>query len=135
MVGNFEWKEEYNTGIGFLDEQHKYFLGIIKDLDSFLKEGACEASASRIFFSLAHYAEHFMIQEEINFKDFQFPRLKEHKELHAAFVKRVVQFKTDYQTDVGHTCETMLDYLIDWFRNHILKYDAEAIDYLKGKGL
>lgn len=135
MDGNFDWKEEYNTGVKFLDEQHKYFLNIIRELKAFLEEGACQASASKIFFSLAHYAEHYMIQEEINFKDYQFPSLKEHKELHAAFVKRVIQFKTDYQRDINHTCQTMLDYLIDWFRNHILKYDAEAIEYLRGKGL
>jgi hemerythrin len=29
----------------------------------------------------------------------------------------------------------MLDYLIDWFDNHILKYDKEAIEYLREKGL
>ena len=135
MSTNYTWKEEYNTGVKFIDEQHQYFLNIIHDLNDFLEQGVCMDSASKVFFSLAHYAEHFLIQEEIILKDYQFPRIKEHKELHAAFIKRVVQFKTDYQMDVEHTCQTMMDYLVDWFDNHILRYDKEAIDYLHDKGL
>ena len=135
MANNYTWKEEYNTGVRFIDEQHQYFLNIIKDLNECLEDGVCKESASRIFFSLVHYAEHYLIQEEIYFKDSEFPSTKEHKELHAAFIKRVIQFKTDYQMDIKHTCQTMLEYLDDWFDNHILKYDKEAIGYLKGKGL
>ena len=135
MDGNYTWKEEYNTGVNFLDDQHKYFLSIIKELNNILEEGVCKQSASNIFFRLVHYAEHFLIREEIYFKDYHFPGIKEHKELHAAFIKRLIQFKTDYSRDIEHTCQTMMEYLMDWFGNHILKYDKEAINYLKEKGL
>jgi hemerythrin len=135
MVTDYTWKEEYNTGVKFIDEQHKYFLNIIRDLNAYLDDGVCMESASRIFFSLVHYAEHYLIQEEIYLKDYHFPSTSEHKELHAAFIKRVIQFKTDYQRDIEHTCQTMMEYLAGWFDNHILKYDKEAIVYLKGKGL
>jgi hemerythrin len=135
MEGNYSWKDEYNTGVKFIDDQHKYFLNIIRDLDSNLQTGVTKESAAKIFFSLVHYAEHFLIQEEIYFKDSQLPSTQEHKDLHAAFIKRVIQFKTDYGRDIDHTCQTMKAYLDDWFNNHILKYDKEAIDYLKGKGL
>ncbi|HEC42730.1 MAG TPA: bacteriohemerythrin [Bacteroides sp.] len=135
MVSKYTWKEEYNTGVSFIDGQHQYFLNIIRDLEDIIEDSVCKDSASKIFFSLVHYAEHFLIQEEIYFKDYHFPNLNEHKELHAAFIKRVIQFKTDYQMDIQHTCQTMLDYLVDWFENHILKYDKEAIEYLREKGL
>ena len=135
MSINYTWKEEYNTGVKFIDEQHKYFLNIVKDLQQYIESGVCMDSASKIFFSLVHYAEHYLIQEEIYFKDYHFPSTNEHKELHAAFIKRVIQFKTDYERDIVLTCQTMQEYLVDWFENHILKYDKEAIDYLRGKGL
>ena len=135
MAGKYTWNEDYITGVNFIDEQHRYFFNIMNDLDEILDEGVCQDSASKIFFSLVHYAEHFLIQEEIYFKDYHFPGIKEHKELHAAFIKRVIRFKTDYSRDMKHTCQTMMEYLESWFDNHILKYDREAIDYLKGKGL
>ena len=63
MAINYTWKEEYNTGVKFIDEQHKYFLNIVKDLQGYIEKGVCMDSASKIFFSLVHYAEHYLIQE------------------------------------------------------------------------
>ena len=135
MAGDYIWKEEYNTGVKFIDEQHRYFLNIIRDLQAYLEEGVCMDSASRIFFSLVHYAEHYLIQEEIYLKDYSYPSFKEHKNLHKEFIRRMIQFQADYEKDVGETCRSMLAYLEGWFDNHILKYDKEAVDYLREKGL
>ena len=135
MEETYTWNEDYNTGVKFIDEQHRYFFNIVSNLKENLGAGVCKESASRIFFSLAHYAEHYLIQEEIYFRDSQFPSIKQHKELHKEFIRRVIQFQVDYEKDVGETCRTMLAYLEEWFDNHILKYDKEAIDYLKEKGL
>jgi hemerythrin-like metal-binding protein len=129
------WNEEYNTGVDFIDEQHRYFFNIVSTLKENLHEGVCKDSASKIFFSLAHYAEHFLIQEEIYFRDYQFPGVNEHMDLHKEFISRVIQFQADYEKDVGETCRSMLAYLEEWFENHILKYDKEAMEYLRQKGL
>jgi methyl-accepting chemotaxis protein/hemerythrin len=135
MGSKHAWKKEYNTGVKFIDEQHQYFLNIIHELEDQLEAGICRDAASRVFFSLVHYAEHYLIQEEIYFKDYHIPNTSEHKKLHASFINRVIQFKSDYEQDMEHTCRTMLEYLLGWFDNHILKYDKKAIDYLKEKGL
>ena len=135
MTGDYNWKEEYNTGVKFIDEQHMYFLNIVRDLQAYLEDGICIESASRIFFSLVHYAEHYLIQEEIYFKDYDFPGIQEHKDMHAAFIKRIIQFQNDYRQNVEHTCQDMMTYLGDWFDNHILDYDKKVIEYLREKGL
>jgi hemerythrin-like metal-binding protein len=135
MEGKYTWDKDYNTGVKFIDEQHHYFFSIVRGLTENLNAGDCRDSASRIFFSLAHYAEHFLIQEEIYFKDYHSPSIREHMKLHKEFVKRVIQFKADYEKDVIETCRTMLVYLEEWFDSHILEYDKEAVDYLRGKGL
>ena len=49
MVSYPTWKEEYNTGVKFIDEQHKYFLNIITDLQDCLGHGACKDSDLRYF--------------------------------------------------------------------------------------
>jgi hemerythrin len=135
MEENNTWNEEYNTGVQFIDEQHRYFFNIITTLRENLHAGVCKDSASKIFFSLAHYAEHFLIQEEIYFRDSHLPGINEHKQLHKEFIGRVIRFQEEYEKDVGETCRTMLPYLEGWFEEHILKYDKEAIDYLRQKGL
>ena len=135
MEDKYTWKDEYNTSVKFIDDQHKYFFRIITTLKNSIEDRVCREKASKIFFSLAHYAEHFLIQEEIYFKEADFPGIKEHKGLHAGFIRRIVQFQVDYEQDFDHTCQSMLPFLDEWFDNHILKYDMEAIDYLKQKGL
>ena len=135
MEEKYTWNKGYNTGVKFIDEQHQYFFNIVSTLKENLSDGVCKDSASKIFFSLAHYAEHFLIQEEIYFKDYHFPSIKEHKDKHKEFIRRVIKFQVDYEKDVGETCRTMLVYLEKWFENHILKHDKKAIDYLKEKGL
>ena len=135
MEDKITWNEEYNTGVKFIDEQHQYFFSIIGTLKENLHEGVGRDAASKIFFRLAHYAEHYLIQEEIYFRDSQFPGIKEHKDLHKEFIRRVIQFQMDYEKDVEETCRSMLAYLEEWFDNHILKYDKDAIDYLKARGL
>lgn len=135
MEGKYTWKEEYNTGVNFIDEQRRYFFNIISSLEKAIDQGQCMASVSQIFFSLVHYAEHFLIQEEIYFREADFPGLQEHKNLHAGFIKRIIQFQEDYGKDVTQTCQSLLPFLDDWFDNHILRYDKEAIDFLKAKGL
>jgi hemerythrin-like metal-binding protein len=135
MDEKYTWKDAYNTGVKFIDEQHQYFFNVVHTLKENLNEGVCRDSASKIFFSLAHYAEHFLIQEEIYLKDYHLPSIQEHKELHKEFIKRVIQFQGDYEKDIHHTCQNMLEYLEEWFDSHILRYDKEAIKYLKEKGL
>ena len=111
MEDKYTWNEDFNTGVKFIDEQHRYFFNIVSTLKENLNDGVCKESASKIFFSLAHYVEHYLIQEEIYFKDYNFPTTREHKDLHKEFIRRVVQFQVDYEKDVVETCRTMLVYL------------------------
>ena len=111
MAEKYTWKEEYNTGVKFIDKQHKYFFNIISSLKKSIEEGECREAASQIFFSLVHYAEHYLIQEEIYFKEARFPGLQEHKDLHAGFIRRVIQFQGDYEKDITLTCTSLLTFL------------------------
>jgi hemerythrin-like metal-binding protein len=135
MEEKFTWKKGYNTGVKFIDEQHQYFFSIMATLKENLHDGVCRDAASKIFFRLAHYAEHYLIQEEIYFRDSRLPGISKHKGLHKEFIRRVIQFQEDHEKDVEETCRSMMVYLEEWFDSHILKYDKEAIDYLRVKGL
>jgi hemerythrin len=129
-----EWRDEYNVNIGFIDEQHKKFLDILNQLKLVITERSCAASTSQVFFALANYTEQHLIQEEIYLKDYQYPGFSQHKESHNQFIQRLVKFQEDFQENKPRVCEEMHDYLLDWFENHILKYDKDAIAFLRSKG-
>lgn len=131
----FKWKPEYNVNISLIDEQHKKFLEILNLLREGIIEEPCKEKISEIFFSLVHYAEHHLIQEEIYFKNYQYPNFTQHKEAHNNFIDRIIKFREDYEKEVENVCEEMYSYLVDWFENHILKYDKEAVEFLLNKGV
>ncbi len=128
-----EWKEEYNVDVSFIDEHHRHFLEILNRFRDAGEEGLCKERMSQIFFSLVHYAEHYLMREIIYFKEY--PNFSTHQAAHNNFIDRIEKFQNDYRIDQEGVCKEMYEYLYDWFRNHILKYDKEAVEYLKSKGL
>jgi len=130
--GPIEWKEEYNVNVSFIDEHHQKFVLLLNRILEINKQDFCNENVSEIFFSLVHYAEHYLIREEIYFKEY--PNFQHHQELHNKFIERVTKLQQDYNDGKDEVCIEMANYLYSWFENHILKYDKEAINYLKDKG-
>jgi hemerythrin-like metal-binding protein len=131
----FEWKEEYKVGVKAVDEHREKFFEIINKLKRVITEKECKVNVADIFFSLVHYAEHYLIQEEIYFKESGYSKFAQHQESHNNFIERIVQFKEDYKNGKPAVCEDMYFFLENWLINHILHYDIQAVSWLKERGV
>lgn len=131
----FEWKDEYRVGVKSIDEHREKFFEIINKLKQVITRKDCKINVADIFFSLVHYAEHYLINEEIYLKESGYPGFSKHKESHNNFIARIIRFKEDYQNNKKEVCEDMYFFLENWLINHILHYDVEAVAWLKEKGL
>ena len=131
----FIWKDEYKVGVKAIDEHREKFFEIINKLKKVITEKDCKIKVADIFFSLVHYAEHYLINEEIYFKESGYSGFSKHQESHNNFINRIVKFKEDYQSREKEVCEDMYFYLENWLINHILHYDIEAVEWLKERGL
>lgn len=131
----YQWKEEYTVKITVIDEQHKKFLSIINDLKIIINSGACKEKVSDVFFQLAYLIDHYFIKEEIYFNDLKYPNFDQHKSEHNKFIERVIQFQKDLENEKPGLCLEIYHYLENWFDEHILKYDREAVDYLRARGV
>jgi hemerythrin len=129
------WKDEYNVGINIIDEQHKKFLDIINELKEIINSNSCKKHVSKIFFQIAYLIDHYFIKEEIYFKDCKYPNLDHHKISHNIFIDRIIQFQKDVEANKPDLCVEIHNFLEDWFNEHILKYDKEAVEYLKKSGV
>lgn len=131
QIQKYDWKEEYSVGIESIDEQHKKYVEIMNLLIDVINGGECHERIADVFFSLAYYAEHYFINEEIMFKDYKYPHLSQHKELHNDFILRIIQFQKEFENDKDDVCTELFSYLENWFKNHILDYDIKAADFLR----
>jgi hemerythrin-like metal-binding protein len=131
----FEWKDEYKVGVKAIDEHREKFFEIINKLKAVITGKDCHTEVADVFFSLVHYAEHHLINEEIYFKESGYTGFTRHQQTHNDFIARIVQFKEEYQTGKKEVCEDMYFFLENWLVNHILHYDTEAVEWLKNKGV
>ena len=129
-----EWLDEFNVNVKFIDEQHRYFFKVLKELEEMVKSGTCRENISGIFFSLVHYFDNYLIREEIYFKGLSYTGLKEHHQKHNTFVAGIINLKDDYASGQENVCENLLNFLTEYFHEHILDYDKQAAEYLKQLG-
>jgi len=129
------WKDEYTVNIIVIDEQHKKFLNIINELKVIINNGSCKEHVSKIFFQLAYLIDHYFIKEEIYFSDLKYPNFEQHKIEHNSFINRIIQFQKDVENNKPDLCIEIYNYLEIWFDEHILKYDKEAVEYLRKGGI
>ncbi len=130
-----KWLAEFNVNIKFIDEQHQYFFRILKNLERNIKTRKCKEGAADIFFSLVHYADHFLITEEIYLKDLNYPKIDLHKEKHTKFVSSIIKMKDDFANGNPRICVTLLNFMTEYLHEHILGYDVMALEYLKKEGI
>ncbi|MCB2196838.1 MAG: bacteriohemerythrin [Bacteroidetes bacterium] len=131
----YQWKEEYSVKISVIDDQHKKFLDIINELKIIINSGTCKEKVSQVFFQLAYLIDHYFIKEEIYFKDLKYPHFDQHKAQHNAFIERIIQFQKDVENNKPDLCLEIFQFLENWFDEHILKYDKDAVEYLRAGGL
>ena len=129
------WKPEYNVNLSFIDDQHKKFLDMLNRLKGTIKNKTFKEDSPEIFYSLVHYADDYLIKEEIYFKDLDYPKLDSHIKKHKEFFSRIIQFQKEITGEKEESYSELYEYLETWFNNHILKFDKEAVDFLKANGL
>jgi len=123
----YEFKEEYKTGIDFIDEQHKVLFEIADKTYALLKNEFAIDKYDKIVAlieELQNYtAFHFTAEEEY-MKSINYKRMFTQKVEHDAFIKRIndVNFsKIDENQD--EYIVSILQLLNDWLTGHIFSND------------
>ena len=126
-----EWKDEYATGIGIIDFDHKTLFDITNDLrdviDSPEDGTAIETTVKR----LVDYIEYHFHREERIFREAHFPNAEKHCEKHREIEKTMRNIAIKYQKDPALIDSTeLLSFLEQWLRKHIAKSDMEYVPYV-----
>jgi len=128
------WHESFSVGVEMLDEHHKYLAKLINQLSDY---NACTTSSEQVvdvISELVQYAlYHFKHEEELMARH-QFPKLDKHSGEHTQFCEVITE--TSYGATIGIIDITHLaDYLVRWWKNHILHEDMQFKPFFASLGV
>ncbi len=122
----FPWNDNFNTGIGLIDEQHRMLVQLLNRLASHVAFHADIPTLHEIFDELAAYTVyHFQAEEEIWHEYLSDdPMDEKHKETHRSFVQAITNLKEQNEGQPDDTViEGILSFLARWLASHILESD------------
>lgn len=129
------WDDSFSVNVAEIDKQHKELIAMINELNDAMKEGKGREVAGKIVSKLAIYTvTHFKTEEDL-FAKFGYPGSENHKKEHAAFVKKVADFKEGYEKGKLSLTSEVMNFLSDWLRHHIMGTDKKYVQFFNEKGV
>jgi len=129
-----EWSDAYSVGIDDIDEQHQGIFQAAHRLYYAIINVEGEKVVDETLEFLQKYAaEHFQ-NEEAFMERHGYPRIEQHKKLHADFLERIDQVKEEYNVHLAPTQEmadSLLELTQDWLIDHIADVDSAYAEYVK----
>ncbi|MDR3597824.1 hemerythrin family protein [Clostridium sp.] len=123
----YEFKEEYKTGIDFIDEQHKVLFEIADKTYTLLKNDFVIDKYDKIIAlieELQNYTAFHFKAEEAYMESIHYKRMFTQKIEHEAFIKKI------NDVDFSKIDENQEDYIVsilqllnDWLSGHIFEND------------
>ena len=125
------WQEEYSVTNRSIDIQHKYLIGILNKVFALVKDKSPSEDISRILEELKAYTEtHFKYEEKL-MQIAGYPDIKSHRSLHRTMADRTEGMcKMQKASSAGIMPAHVLDFLKEWWINHIRAVDKQYAPYL-----
>lgn len=132
-----EWTECMSVGVPELDADHKGLIKVINQLEASVKDPNRRDVVRQCLYALLRYAEIHFKREERVMAACDFPRVEHHKSEHQDFAERIRdlarRFDDEPDETVATVSEQLLDFLKDWFHDHVLIEDMAYRPYVKGR--
>lgn len=123
----FAFTEKYFTGIPFVDEEHRKLFEIIEAANDVIHNDFLYDKydqITNILEELLEYTKYHFTDEEIYMESIGYEGLELQKKAHAMFIQKIEDVNLD---DVDENQDEylmkILDFLLNWLANHILKLD------------
>ena len=132
------WDNIYNTGIEEIDEQHKKLIALLSKLLDLVKNEKTlkeNKELKTVLSELIDYTNYHFKTEEKYFANFGYEDTKEHIEKHHEFRGKIMKISQEYQSKELETSYDLIEFLENWFIDHINGTDKRYVGLLKDKGV
>jgi hemerythrin len=131
----FAWVPEYSVGVKELDNQHQTMVGILNRLHEAMKVGKASDELLGVITEMVNYTKFHFTSEEKILTAAGYPAFAKQKAEHEAFVKKVLDFQSRYNTGKLTLSIEVISFLKEWWSGHILGEDKKYSAYLNSKGV
>ena len=130
MAIRFEWDDSFSVANAEIDMQHK----ILFDLANSLGDDLNQQRIKKIIMLLYKYTrEHFTAEEQM-MQRINYPKLKEHKELHGELITKLDTISTQSFED-DESVSGFITFVYDWLTHHILNKDKDYMQFAQNNGI
>lgn len=131
----YEIKPEYLTGIASIDKEHTRLFELADETYQILHNDLSQDKTSeivRLVSELIDYTRVHFANEEAYQKSIHYPYLAEHAAQHRQFEDSLISIDIDsIENELeqqNELVENILEFLVNWLINHILKVDMLYVD-------
>jgi hemerythrin-like metal-binding protein len=125
------WTRKLELGLPEIDEQHKTIINLMNLLAKAIEAHKETKAVHYALMEMMDYSiRHFKAEEE-HMALYDFPGIEEHKKEHNLFVQKVQSFISQEQDGRVGLAVDALDFLSNWWTEHILNTDSQYADHEK----
>ena len=131
VVALIKWRDSYSVGVDKFDQEHMLLVELINEMFIIVRDKGDVTTLTNAVEKLVDYTRvHFSDEEEALGK-VNYPKLEEHKEIHANLLEQVVEFQEQIAAEGKDLRTDLYKFLRDWLINHILDEDMQYSEYFK----
>lgn len=129
------WNDNLSVNVTMIDHDHKKLVAMINELTDAMKAGHGKDVLGKILDELIQYtATHFQ-REEKYFQQVKYPDAVAHKREHADFVRKVTEFKKEFDSGRVTVSVNILQFLSKWLQHHIKVSDQKYSKFFNENGI
>lgn len=126
----FQWNERFETGNAFIDEQHKHFINLAKQVgDMYARPINKDELQEALDGLIAYIKKHFKDEEKL-MRSVNYPKLKEQHEQHKEIIRNINDILHKAKT-TNQLKESLYTIVRTWFLRHVMQEDTEIGKFMK----
>lgn len=129
--GLLRWGNHYSLGIREIDHEHEALIELLNRLDIAFHEGQNAGILRAALRQVVSATEAHFRNEERLMTEFDYPEAASHKNEHDFLVAHASEFQSSFEAGQAELTESMMSYLKDWLRNHLLVADKRLGRFLE----
>ena len=120
-----KWRNSYSVGVEKFDDEHKVLLRLINEMLLVMQDHQTVNHLSVTINKLIQYSQEYFGNEEKAMAEINYPKLDEHKAIHAELLNEVTAYKKRIDNRDEKAIQGLYHFLRGWLITHIVKEDKQ----------